>query len=253
MNPIKKFIYNNIIPIVGRIFRYKNKFINVIYYHDIVSNAGNSFQQTNIDTFMKQMNYLVEHGYETVRFDDLKSEYNEIYNPKRIIIAFDDGWKSNYEKIYDYMKSKGLKYNIYLTVKEIGINPDYLTWEQVRLMHDEGCVGFGAHTYTHPHIDRIDNIDPKIEFEKANSIFKRKLGYEPMDFCYPYGTYTEDTNDWITTHLNYKRIYTSRLMYSYRQNGKLIFGRNGINTDETFGVFKAKVNGYFNVWRTILG
>lgn len=42
------------------------------------------------------------------------------------------------------MKSLGLKYNIYLTIGEIGTNPEYLTWDIVRKIHSEGIVGFGA-------------------------------------------------------------------------------------------------------------
>lgn len=253
MNPIKRIIYQYGIPTIGRILNRNNKFVNVIYYHDIVQGKGYSFQQTNIEIFKKQMQYIASHGYTTLRFDDLKTEVDEAYDSKKIIIVFDDGWKSNYMEIYDYMKSLGLKYSIYLAVKEIGVNPDYLTWDQVRLMHDEGIVGFGTHTYTHPHIDAISNIDVEVEFKKADAIFEAELGYKPLDFCYPYGTYSEETNEYISSHLEYKRIYTSRLMYSYRQNGKIIFGRNGINGDEPFIVFVSKLKGYYNVWRKILG
>ena len=253
MNPIKKIIYQYGIPFIGRICNGRNKFVNVIYYHDIVSGKGNSFQQTNIDVFKRQMQYIASQGYQTLRFDDLKSEKDEAFGRKKIVIVFDDGWKSNYTEIYEFMKSLGIKYSIYLAVKEIGANPDYLTWNQVRLMHDEGIVGFGAHTYTHPHIDAIINIDVDVEFKMADAIFEAELGYKPLDFCYPYGTYSEETNEYISSHLVYKRIYTSRLMYSYRQNGKIIFGRNGISGDEPFRVFVSKLKGYYNVWRKILG
>ncbi|MBG9220331.1 polysaccharide deacetylase family protein [Bacteroides ovatus] len=253
MNPIKKIIYQYGIPFVGRICNGRNKFVNVIYYHDIVQGKGNSFQQTNMEVFKRQMHYIASHGYTTLRFDDLKTEAAEKYNPKTIVIAFDDGWKSNYTEIYDFMKSLGIKYSIYLAVKEIGTNPDYLTWEQVRQMHEEGLVGFGAHTYTHPDMSDISKIDPELEFTKADAIFEKELGYKPLDFCYPFGNYSEESNEYISSKLNYHRIYTSRYMYSYRQNGKLIFGRCGISNDESFGVFKAKLKGYFNVWRTIFG
>lgn len=253
MNPIKKIIYQYGIPAIGRVLHGNNKFVNVIYYHDIVKGKGESFQQTNIEIFKKQMQYIASHGYTTLRFDDLKTEADEAYDPKKIVIAFDDGWKSNYTEIYEFMKSLGLKYSIYLAVKEIGVNPDYLTWDEVRKMHEEGLVGFGAHTYTHPHIDAISNIDLDVEFTKADAIFEEELGYKPLDFCYPYGTYSEEINEYITSQLGYKRIYTSRLMYSYRQNGKIIFGRNGINGDEPFRVFVSKLKGYYNVWRKILG
>ena len=99
----------------------------------------------------------------------------------------------------------------------------------------------------------ISKIDPELEFTKADAIFEKELGYKPLDFCYPFGNYSEESNEYISSKQNYHRIYTSRYMYSYRQNGKLIFGRCGISNDESFGVFKAKLKGYFNVWRTIFG
>ncbi len=252
MNSIKQLVYNYGIPFVGYLFRLNNKYVNVVYYHDIVKGEGFSFIRTNIDVFKRQMEYIASRGYKTLRFDDLDDNAIK-YNPKTIVIAFDDGWKSNYTEIYGLMKSLGIKYNIYLTVKEIGTNPDYLTWEQVQQMHDEGLVGFGTHTYSHPDMSDISRIDPKIEFDKADSVFHEHLGFWPLDFCYPFGKYSEESNDYILKHTAYKRIYTSRLMYSYLQDGKVVFGRNGISNNETFGVFKSKTKGFYNVWRKLLG
>ena len=253
MNPVKKFAYEYIIPIVGKVFRSKNKFVNVIYYHDIVKEEGYSFMKTNIDVFKRQMEYIASNGYETMRFDDLNNDANEMYARNKILIAFDDGWLSNYNEIYEMMSKLGLKYNIYLTVGKINQDPEYLTWDLVREMHESGFVGFGAHTYTHPDMSNISNIDPEIEFIKADTVFQNELGYKPVDFCYPFGKYSEDSNEYIISSQNYTRIYTSHMMYSYRQNGKLIFGRNGISNDDSMRVFKAKLNGYFNVWRMIKG
>ena len=252
MNPIKKLIYNIGIPFVGRMLRCNNKLVNVIYYHDIVKSEGRSYQQTNIDVFKRQMEYIANHGYKSLRFDELNDETIK-YDPKTIVIAFDDGWMSNYNEIYGYMKSLSIKYNIYLAVKEIGINSNYLTWEQIKQMHDEGYVGFGAHTYSHPDMSDISKIDPKVEFDKADCIFREQLGYQPLDFCYPFGCYSEESNDYIIKHTPYIRIYTSRMMFSYMQEGKVIFGRCGISNDESFGIFKAKLKGYFNVWTKLIG
>ncbi|MBO6023321.1 MAG: polysaccharide deacetylase family protein [Bacteroidales bacterium] len=252
MNYVKHFIYNHIIPVVGRLNVGKNKFVNVIYYHDIVKGEGQSFMQTNIEVFKQQMEYIAKNGYTTLRFDELDDKDNQKFEKKKVVIAFDDGWLSNYTEIFDFMKSLGIKYNIYLTISEIEKNKDYLTWDLVRKMHDSGWVGFGVHTFTHPHVADMKDIDPQLEFVQANEIFQKELGYEPLDFCYPYGSCSEKSHEYLTTQTNYKRIYTSTMMYSYEQNGRIIFGRNGISNDETFGVFKAKLNGYFNVWETII-
>lgn len=252
MNPLKRIAYNYIIPFIGKLRVKKNQYVNIVYYHDIVGGKGQSFMQTNIDVFKRQMQYIADNGYRTLRFDELNTEENVKFGKKKVVIAFDDGWLSNYTEIFDFMKSLGLKYNIFLTIGEIEGNPDYLCWDYVREMYDSGFVGFGVHTYTHPHVADISEIDPDLEFFKANEIFQKELGYEPLDFCYPYGDCSEIAHDFLCTQTNYQRIYTSTMMYSYEKNGRIIFGRNGISNDETMGVFKAKVNGYFNVWSSII-
>lgn len=252
MTPLKKFVYQYVIPCIGRIFKNRNRFVNVIYYHDVVKGKGETYTYTNIKVFKRQMDYIAKNGYETVRFDDLDSDESLSFRKKKVLIAFDDGWLSNFTEIYDYMKATGLKYNIFLAVKEIGANPNYLTWDQIRLMHGEGVVGFGVHTYNHSDISDISKIDPSVEFELADSVFTQELGYEPKDFCYPYGSYSDASNKYIEKNAQYYRIYTSSMMYSYEQNKKIIFGRNGISDNDSFGVFKGKLKGYYNVWKTFI-
>lgn len=253
MNFIKRIAYNNVIPIIGRILQCRNKFINVIYYHDVVDGEGESFMRIGFETFKKQMEYIASHGYTTCRFDDFQSDKDCCFAEKKVLIAFDDGFRSNYSKIYDLMKSLGLKYNIFLKIKEINTNPDYLNWEMIRNMHQEGLVGFGVHTYSHPDMSDIGSIEPEIEFSKADYIFKNELGFAPQDFSYPFGKYSEESNDYISKNLDYRRIYTSRMMYSYCQNGKIIFARTAISDTDSDGVFRSKLNGYYNVWHALLG
>lgn len=252
MNPLKRIAYNYILPFIGKIRVGRNRFVNIVYYHDIVKGEGQSFMRTNIDVFKRQMEYIAKNGYKTLRFDELNERNNVRFEKKKVVIAFDDGWLSNYNEIFEFMQSLDIKYNIYLTIGEIGNNPKYLSWDLVRKMHDSGLVGFGVHTYTHPHVADMLDIDPELEFVKANEVFQKELGYEPLDFCYPYGDCSEIAHEFLSTKTNYQRIYTSTMMYSYEKNGRIIFGRNGISNDETFGVFKAKLNGYFNVWKTIV-
>lgn len=247
MNVFKKLIYNAV-PLIGRIFLKRNHFVNVIYYHDVVKGEGHSFMQVNYDLFKRQMEYIAAKGYRTLRFDDLRSDRDESFEAGKVLIAFDDGWVSNYTEIYSLMKSLGLKYNVFLTMGKIGNDPQYLTWDMVRLMHEEGLVGFGVHSYSHPDMTDLRTVNVEQEFAVSDRIFMHELGYEPLDFCYPFGRYSGQTNNYITAHTSYRRIYTSRMMYSYRNNGRLIMGRSGISNDEPFHIFRAKLKGYFNVW-----
>lgn len=246
MNTLNKIIFQRVIPCLGRIFVGKNKYCNVIYYHDIVNCQGDTFMRTNIDVFKGQMRFLANEGYQTVRFDDLNENNTIQFQKKRVLIAFDDGWRSNYSEIFYFMKELGLRYNVFLTIGEIGNNSEYLSWNQVREMHHSGLVGFGVHTYTHPDMSKLDSVDLSVEIDKANMIFGEELGSSPLDFCYPFGYYSESSNHIIESKGCYRRIYTSRMMYSFEENGTIIFGRNGINNDWPFRVFRNQVNGYYN-------
>ena len=235
-----------VLPFLGRFTSSRNKYCNVIYYHDIVKGDGYSFMQTNIDVFKAQMEYLINEGYEVLRFDDLNNETIK-FKKKRILIAFDDGWRSNYSEIFEYMQAKGLKYNVFLTIGDISVNPDYLTWDMVRKMHNSGICGFGVHTFTHPDMSNIEAVDASLEIDKANSIFYQELGYPPVDFCYPFGFYSKESNHYLLTHTNYLRIYTSKQFYSYSQEGRIIFGRNGISADDSMSFFIKKLRGFSNI------
>lgn len=252
----KRVFYSIFCPIIGGLMPYKNKYVNVIYYHDIVRDNGYSFMRTNIDVFKHQMEWLTRKGYETLRFDDLNDDSIK-FKKKQILIAFDDGWRSNYTEIFEYMKSLGLKYNIFLTMGEINNNPEYLTWDMVREMHESGLCGFGAHTFSHPDMSDLSKIAIDKEVNQADKLFEKELGYQPIDFCYPFGYYSEASNLGLEVKTKYQRIYTSQNLYSYKQNGRIVMGRNGISTDDTDFIFHNKVKGYENAFyslrRTLLG
>lgn len=253
MNIIKKIVYDNVVPLVGALMKSKNKYINVIYYHDIVTGDGNGAQQTNIETFKKQMEYIAENGYKTISFDDIENGADISFKDKYVLITFDDGWRSNYSEIFEFMKEKNIKYNIFLAVGEISNNPDYLTWDQIREMHNSGLVGFGAHTYSHVSMKDIEEIDTQKEIYEANEKIFKEIGVYPTDFCYPYGQFTEDSNTFLLENTKYKRIYTSEHDFSYNVGEKIVFGRNSINSSEDFKTFRNKLNGKYNAFNTVRG
>lgn len=253
MNIIKKLVYDNVVPMVGSLMKGKNKYVNVIYYHDIVTGEGNGAQQTNVEMFKKQMKYIAENGYKTITFDDIENGEDISFKDKYVLITFDDGWRSNYSEIFDFMKEKNIKYNIFLAVGEISNNADYLTWEQIREMHNSGLVGFGAHTYSHVSMKDIGEIDTKKEIDVANEKIFAEVGVYPTDFCYPYGHFTQKSNTFLLENTKYKRIYTSEHDFSYNVGEKIIFARSSINNSEDFRTFINKLNGKYNAFNTVRG
>ena len=247
LSKLYSFFFDIIVPVFGRLFVWHNKYCNVIYYHDVVDDCGCSCMYINVDKFKEQMRSLKEQGFEFLRFDDFSNEENTRFKKKRVLISFDDGWLSNYSKIFEFMKENNIKYNIFLTLGKIGIDNDYLTWDMVRKMHGCGLVGFGAHTYSHPNMSAIDNIDWDIEVDKANEVFESELGYTPADFCYPFGYYSEASNKELLEKSIYKRIYISKSYFSQSKVNKIIFGRTGIQGEDGYNKFINSAYGYYNI------
>jgi len=252
MNVFKRVVFERLIPVIGKIFVGCNKYVNVIYYHDIVTSQGDACMEMNVDVFKSQMRYIAEHKIETLRFDEMGIDVCEKFERNKVLIVFDDGFRSNYYEIFDFMKELGIKYNIFLVSGMTGVDPRMLTWDEARIMHGSGLVGFGAHTYTHPDMTHLKNFDLVHEIIYANEVFKSELGFAPQDFCFPYGYYSEETLQAVIDCNVYRRIYSSKMMYSYPQDDALVMGRTPISTDDSIRVFVNKLRGYYNVWSTII-
>ena len=251
MNALKSFIYQEIVPALGRLTIGKNRYINVIYYHDVVKGEGSTYMRINFERFKQQMLLLKKMGYETFVFQELGDKKILQWNRKHILITFDDGWLSNYDEIFDFMKAEGIKYNIFLETAKIGKDPKYLSWDTVREMYKSGLVGFGAHTFSHPDMSKLESLDLNQEIDAANEIINTELGFIPEDFCFPYGAYSQETIAAILEKKVYKRIYTSDMRYSYQQRDAIIFGRNAISDSDSEKIFKNKASGKYNIFNSL--
>lgn len=251
MNPIKELIYQKAIPIYGKLNKNNNRFVQMIYYHDIVTGKGHSFMQINRDKFFAQMKYIKDNGYKTLLFEDLNTDPS--FREKTVMIAFDDGWVSNYTEIFDFMKENGIRYNIFLAAGSIGTDKDYLTPQMIKEMKESGIVSFGAHTYDHVTLENISEIDKERQFYEANRKIAEWTGTAPLDLCFPKGIYTEESLDYMIKNAPYNRLWTSLMQYSESIDGKIVFGRAAISGDEPFSVFVNKLNGYYNCFSNLKG
>lgn len=245
---IKEFIYNFIVPLFGRLLSRSTK-IPVIYYHNVVEDGqGYSFMHTDSSVFEQHMKYLSKNKYKTYTFHEIPKKFTKKSKSKEVIIAFDDGFLSNYTKVYPLMKKLGLKFNIFLAVKNMEKqNKDYLTWDMVSEMNKSKIVGFGAHTYTHIDARNITDSNYDREINKTNSLIKKYTNNNVYDFCFPYGYYNDKIIVKLCRDGIYKRIYTSDNIKLKIINNCELVGRTGISTEYDIDTFKKNVKGYYNI------
>ena len=107
-------------------------------------------------------------------------------------ISVDDADKSFFDVGWPLFKKNNIPVTLFVTTKTISKNnKNYLNWDQIRKLKQEGVV-IGAHSHTHAHMPDISINEVKNEIEISNKIFLKELGEIPTLFAFPYGETTTE-------------------------------------------------------------
>lgn len=116
-------------------------------------------------------------------------------NPSGVLLAFDDYYEENWEQYLDLFDKYDAKVTFFINAGE----PTEFCYKAIERGHE---IGF--HTIGH-----IDVEDATAEERWAEAIVPiesfRKKGIELTSFAYPYGAYTEETNEFLLQHYNVVR------------------------------------------------
>jgi len=184
-------------------WRERSAGLRVLCYHKIgVPPPGSKLKELWVSQkkFRAQVKYLLDHGYTTLLFSDLRKAYRgETPLPeKAVLITFDDGYENNYLNAWPVLKELGAKGNIFVVFNTIGSvnswhNPASEAWvnmatlAQLREMQDSGVIEYGSHTMNHPHLSALQPGDAAWEMNESKRQLEAALGRELCAFAYPYG------------------------------------------------------------------
>lgn len=251
MNNLKALVYHCVIPLAGACIRRKKKEVPVIYYHDVTrSEKGSTFARISLSKLILQIEWLCKQGYQFLRFSDIK-EF--IPAEKQLLLVFDDGNRSVYELIFNFMKSNGVAYNIFFPPGVQEKQPDcFLTWSMVETMVASGLVEFGAHTYDHIDARKIDKTNWERQIVMTNDIIAKHTGQIPRDFCFPCGLFDQRIVKLLSNAGTYDRLYTSMRHFDKQIGTVLLKGRIAISDDDSMRIFKNKVRGNYFTQKIVL-
>jgi len=154
--------------------------------------------------FAWQMRWLHEHSIRCVSVGTIvQSLLDHEPLPERCVgITFDDGFESVYSQAFPILKRYGFSATVFLVTDYCGGQNDWpaqpvsihrmplLTWTQVREMDKYG-IEFGAHTSSHPRLDRIAAENLAHELIQPKAQIEEQVGHSIEMFAYPYGRYDE--------------------------------------------------------------
>jgi hypothetical protein len=177
----------------------------VLGFHDF--DDGGSVISFPPGLFERALTRLTDRGYRTIGLLDAahRIAQRQPFPERTFVITIDDGYRAVYEVAFPIIQRLGLSATVFLTVGR-ALRPDLdarlpdlegrtmLSWPEIREMHDGG-MEFGAHTLTHPYLNRIPTEDARVEISQSKAAIEETLGAEVRSFCYPFGYVDSRTRD----------------------------------------------------------
>jgi peptidoglycan/xylan/chitin deacetylase (PgdA/CDA1 family) len=164
----------------------------------------NKYPSTNIqmDVFKKQIKIIKDLKYNFYNPKDLEKKFHSPKIKKKILITIDDAFSSFYEVAWPYLKEEKIPFILFVSTQSVGKN-GYMTWDQIKELEKENTVNIGNHSHSHSHLVDLKNEEFINDIDASSSIFKDKLGYNPVFFSYPFGEYSALIKEYISTKFKF--------------------------------------------------
>jgi hypothetical protein len=101
-----------------------------------------------------RLQYLVENGYRTVTSDEIARLAIDRVSPgsRAVALTFDDGWASAWTVAMPLLRQYGLRAILFAIpgrITEAEDHGPFVTWTQLRAMHESGVMDIQSHTWSH--------------------------------------------------------------------------------------------------------
>ncbi|MEY4729693.1 MAG: hemin storage protein [Pseudomonadota bacterium] len=142
-----------------------NNEVQVLCYHDVVEDiyAHPDTHSVDVTQLVTQFSWMRENGYQPVSLSDIIAarEGKKALPEKAVLLTFDDGYVSFYEKIYPLLREFNYPAVLALVGEWMDAPPDgrviydgkpvpranFVSWDQVRKMSRSGLIEIASHTY----------------------------------------------------------------------------------------------------------
>ena len=164
----------------------------------------NKYPSTNIkiDIFKKQLELIEKNNieyYDPIEFD---IEFNNPKKNKKILLTIDDAFSSFYKNAWPILKEKKIPFILFVSTEPVG-KPGYMNWEQIKEVSSYDFAYIGNHSHTHEYLLNFSYIEFEKDIKNSIEIFKKKLGYNPIYFSYPFGEFNLKQTQFIKDNFKY--------------------------------------------------
>ncbi|NDB38565.1 MAG: polysaccharide deacetylase, partial [Proteobacteria bacterium] len=96
---------------------------------------------------------------------------------------------------------------LFFNTREVNANnPNYMTWDQIREIHNSKIGVIGGHSFSHEYLINKSESEIKEDLEKSHKDYLRELNFRPKYFSYPFGEYSSAFKK-IVKEFNYELAF----------------------------------------------
>ena len=164
----------------------------------------NRYPSTNIqmDIFKKHIKIIKDLKYNFFNPKDLEKNFHNPKIEKKILITIDDAFSSFYEFAWPYLKEEKIPFILFVSTESVGKN-GYMTWDQIKELELDNRAYIGNHSHSHDYLVDLKNDEFIIDINTSSAIFRKKLGYNPIFFSYPFGEYSNKIKNYISKNFKF--------------------------------------------------
>lgn len=176
--------------------------VPILLYHNIAEqyNDADNLLHITPERFNEHMQALNNAGYTAISYNDYKNYVNGILEipEKSIIIAFDDGYMSNYTYAFPILKKFGMKAAIFIVTGSVNNDKTvypHFGYAEAKEMLDSGLIEIGSHTHSHRSFKELSYEETVAEIRKSKYLIEQNLKINCTLLAYPYGFDNEWTKN----------------------------------------------------------
>lgn len=191
----------------------------VLMYHATEPQPGGSPSPwvLPLRLFRDHLQLLDDEGFTVVPLNDV---VNDTAPPRSVCITFDDGYVDNLHAA-ELLSAKGMTASWFIVTGHIGGSSDWgdeqlgrrpmMSATQLRELHS-AQMSIGSHTINHPRLPNLTEEQQRVEIEGSRAQLAETLGAAPSYFAYPYGQFTQITEN-IVASTGYDAALSTRSGY----------------------------------------
>lgn len=155
-----------------------------------------------MDVFKKQIEIIKRNNFEFFDPKNFSEEFNKVKTDKKILITIDDAFLSFYENAWPFLKENQIPFILFTSTDFIG-KKGYMNIDQLREVEKESFAYLGNHSHMHEYMVTYDFNKFKNDIDRSIEIFNDLFNYNPIFFSYPFGEYSLEQKNYISSKFEY--------------------------------------------------